>query len=84
MTFEQFQSTKMACDNVAPELNDDPLSGFYYAGSLYIYNFDGVANGKPLDRFWLHIENMEWTAPEIETLERILYDYALGQGLIAV
>ena len=82
MTFEQFQATKTASENVAPDF-DAPVSGFYYAGSLYIYNFDGPAHGKPIDRFWLHIENREWTSPEIETLERILFEYAQAENMLS-
>lgn len=84
MTFEQFQATRKACENLGAAINaefgDTPVGGFTYLDALYIEDTaswtDTVA--KP-GRYYLLINRSDWFSDDLEPLERRLYDYAVSE-----
>jgi hypothetical protein len=86
-TFEQFQATRTACDdlgahpNLAPEWfldaegNERTAAGFVYDGDCYIERLDD-------GRFYLIIANMEWTDDDRAALERELYQWCVDEGVL--
>jgi hypothetical protein len=83
MTFEQFQSTGRDVVDLAVEFEKHGLgdlefarvAGRVYHGSTYI---EKGREGK-----WnLIIGNCEWESEDLTILERELYDFALGEGVL--
>jgi hypothetical protein len=79
LTFEQFQATRKPCDDIGKALNDarwegesKPATGFLYLDCLYIESFNG--------EWLLVIGNTEGVSPNLESLERDLYAFAVSEG----
>jgi hypothetical protein len=81
LTFEQFQATRIWCDDLGKTtLSDASLEGvpgFLYVDSLYI---DAPAGGSMPDLYHLHIGCDEWTSGNLEELERTLYQFGVDEG----
>lgn len=81
MTFEQFQASRKWCDNLAAALDSaewsDCTSGQLYADGLHIESALQIecATGE----YVLTIGNVQ-TFGDLESLERMLYDWAMSEG----
>lgn len=77
MTFEQFQATGTDCADIGEKLGDEGLQGVagrIYLDSLYIERWD-----HPQGPWLTTIENTQ-PCGQLETVERALYKWALGEG----
>ncbi|MFN9114350.1 MAG: hypothetical protein ACK5XN_30170 [Bacteroidota bacterium] len=87
MTFEEFQATKKReplADFESRTNTDlhDPHGGHvlsYGPGNmLYIIDYTEV----PFGNYYLLIERSEWIDADLSKLERILYDWAVGETIL--
>lgn len=87
MTFEEFQKTRTPCADLCAAVgsapwDDKPAKGLLYLGVLYV---EGVQPHWPektraLGKWHLLIGRCEWVTDDLESLERRLYDFAIGEG----
>lgn len=79
MTIEQFRNTRRSVDCIGSIIRDSSLTGtpgWVYGGNLFI---ERMADGSPS----LRIANIEESGP-IETLESILYEWAVSEEIFTV
>jgi hypothetical protein len=77
MNFEQWQATGRDVpdiNQVIDTCNGEMLPGRVYEGDLYI------ENGDKMDRWFLTIGNSQYADDDLESLERILFDWAVDEG----
>jgi hypothetical protein len=80
MTLEQFQATRKWSDDVSKTTGYDygeGLSGFVYAQGLHILAMGG---GAAPDEYQLLIMGEEKVSPNLEELERDLYQFGVEDG----
>jgi hypothetical protein len=90
MTFEQFQASKTECADLGKRLeecrwDDEPIaSGLVYAGDLYIERVGShwPEKAKAEGKWYLLICNEEWISDDLESLERRLYAFAVGEEIV--
>ena len=85
MSFEKFQSTRTDCADLGAFLQDESLEGrpgLIYCGALYIEKANSLWPEEARERgaYDLILGRDEWISPDLETLERKLYAYALSEG----
>jgi hypothetical protein len=86
-TFEQFQSSKKnvtsdyGCEliGMGRECVDAPFM-LVYEGGVYIEDY-GPDHDKQ-HRYYLIIERSDWFTDDLGSLERELYEYAIGEELL--
>ena len=86
MMFEQFRSTRKHVDDLREALGADiyygaGCPGLVYCDEFYIEerseSWTDVVRAR--GRYFLVIGNRDWLSDDIESLERELWDYAVGQ-----
>ena len=78
MTFEQFQATRRHVTDISTETGVDVgenMPGHVYDGGLHIFDYTASEHQ-------LQIMGEEWISDDIAELERRLYDFASGEGLM--
>jgi hypothetical protein len=88
MTFEQFQSTRTASDDLGSVLSDarwegEPnAKGNVYLGALFIEAVQPhwPEAARKQGAWHLLIGNQEWISDDLPSLERELYDWAMAEG----
>lgn len=89
MTFEQFQATRVASENLAAMLPDMPwddaaqkATGYVYLDQLFIEDVKSYWPEKTKARgnFHLIIGNFEMIDFDLANLERHLFEYAKSEG----
>lgn len=81
MTFEEWQGTKRRV-----EAGDKSIEDYQCAEgteAVYVYDANLIIEMRPDGRFMLQLPMEEEVGDELEALERRLYQFGLGEGLIA-
>jgi hypothetical protein len=87
MTFEQFQATRREEADLGAFLKDDGFvpgaRGLIYCGALYVEDTTALAAGwygADKGRWYTLIGRNEYQSDDLETVERVLYGFALAEG----
>ena len=89
MSFEEFRDTRFWCDDLGTKLadaawDDEPekARGWIYLDALYIEKVlpHWPEDTRALGKWHLIINRSEWITDDLESLERILYEWALTEG----
>ena len=79
MTFEQFKSTGRDVEDMLEVARDgESRPGRVYAGHGFIESSMGHARG----RWLLYLGHFEQISDDLESLERILYEYVVAEGIL--
>jgi hypothetical protein len=91
MTFEQFQGSRMPCDDLGKVLADArwegdpvPAKGLLYLGALFIEEVQPhwPAEARQRGKWHLLIGRDEYITDDLTTLERHLYQFAESEGYL--